>query len=121
MFTKWNKDFEYDNFGSNSVVDTVNQELKSKGLNPIPLKEVEDKMNNMKKGVLMKALSDIIWKYNEGTKPEDVISKKELARRLIAPWIEEIQKEFYTNGKWERKLPIEKIIDKLFQKFPRRF
>ncbi len=121
MFTVWNKDFEYDNFGSGSVIEKVNQVLKSKSLNPIPLKEVEDRMNNTKKGVLMKSLDSVLWCYNNGTKLDHIISKKDLARELIAPRIAEIQKEYYMNGKWEPKLGIEHIINKLFQMFPRRF
>jgi hypothetical protein len=120
MFTVWNKDFEYDNFGSGPVIEKVNQILKSKGFNLVSLKEVEDRMDT-KGEVLMKALSSVFGKHNNSMKFDKIISKKELARKLIAPRIAEIQKEFYVNGNWERKLPIEQTIDKLFQKFPRRY
>ncbi|MGH9927283.1 MAG: TOPRIM nucleotidyl transferase/hydrolase domain-containing protein, partial [Nitrososphaeraceae archaeon] len=75
MFTIWNKDFEYDNFGPEKIVKKVNQMLRSRGLNTVLIKDVKRRMVT-NQDVLMKALDNVIRKNNNGKKLDDVVSKK---------------------------------------------
>ena len=112
---EWNKDFEYDNFGTDLVVENVNEMLKAKFYDPISKDDVISeltKSNNVLMLVIKKILS------NNGLDFDDVISKKELGKKLFEPRLAEIEMEIKYQG-WKPKLPLEIFLEDLFIKFPR--
>ena len=75
MIHKWKNDFEYDNFGIQAVVDTINRILSAKGYNPISLSEIESEVSNDK--VLMKVIRNVFGRENQKGL-EDIIFLKSI-------------------------------------------
>ena len=111
MFKIWEKDFEYDNFTQEKVVEKTNDLLKKNSYEyTISMDEVNNTIGNK---MLMKAISDLIYtKY--GKIMDDIISKSELGKLLIL----ERSKEIILEKDWQPKLPIEKTLEQLFKKYP---
>jgi len=116
MYHVWQKDFESDNFETDQVINTVNTILADKDYKEIRREEVSKKLSNSHVG-LMKAIFDVVWDENE-TKLSDVVSKVELAKKLIEPRITEIRAERYGKG-WKPVLPIEQQLNRIFNIIPR--
>jgi hypothetical protein len=112
----WIKDFEYDNFGTDAMVREVNIILKSKGFPPISGEKVSNTLRTSNK-VLMSAISAIFYEEN-GIKLNEILSKKELAKKLITNRSSEIEKERFDGDGWKPKLPIERVLNEIFHKFP---
>lgn len=108
MFHKWNRDFEYDNFGLNAVVNRVNDLLAGEGYDCIDRTEVEVRMSSTN-CALINCIANIVGRYNPGIE----FSKLKLARSLINERLMEIRQERGDKG-WEPKLPIEKLLKKIF-------
>lgn len=81
MSKAWDKDFEYDNFGTKRVVEKIAELLRGKvdgGI--LTVDEVEEKMKNG--SVLMNAISAVTnSKY--GMKVDDIVKKPELTEMLM--------------------------------------
>ena len=107
---------EYDNFEIDQVINNVNTMLRDKMNREVRKEEVVQKLSNSSIG-LMKALSDVVWRENQ-KKFTDIISKVELAHRLIEPRTIEIRKERDFDG-WKPVLPIEQQLNKIFSLVPR--
>ena len=116
MYHIWQRDFESDNFEIGRVIDTVNTMLKEKNQKEIKKEEVIQKLSNPSIG-LMKAVSDVVWDVNE-SKLSDLVSKVDLAKKLIEPRIAEIRIE-RDNKAWKPILPIEQQLYKIFDIIPR--
>jgi hypothetical protein len=116
MYHVWQKDFESDNFEIDKVIDTVNMILKEKDQKEIRKEDVIQKLSNPSIG-LMKAISDVVWNVNE-SKFSDLVSKVDLAKKLIEPRIAEIRTERDNKG-WKPILPIEQQLYKIFDIIPR--
>jgi hypothetical protein len=67
--------------------------------------------------VLMLTIKKIL--KNQTIQFDDVISKKILAQNLIADRINDIEKERNSSEGWKPKLPIEIILNKIFQTIPK--
>ncbi|AIF82330.1 hypothetical protein NTE_00248 [Candidatus Nitrososphaera evergladensis SR1] len=115
MSRAWNKDFEYDNFGTKRVVEKVAELLAGKVNGAtLSVEEVEEKMKNG--SVLMNAISAITnSKY--GLKVADIVKKPELTEILIRERVEKIREE-RNAGEWKPDLEIEKVLDKIFKMIP---
>ncbi len=111
----WEKDFEYDNFGTGWIIETVNHKLVEGGFAPIETNEVESRIEAHPEERLWKTVHDICWMKN-GVEIEDVISKASLARILGIERAEEIRQES-KSGKYKPKLKIEEEIIKIYEKF----
>lgn len=116
MYHIWQKDFESDNFEIGQVINTVNTMLKEKNQKEIKTEDVIPKLSNPSIG-LMKAISDVVWNVNE-SKFSDLVSKVDLAKKLIEPRITEIRTERDNKG-WKPILPIEQQLYKIFDIVPR--
>lgn len=114
--TFWTGDFEYDNFGIDSVLAEVNVQLKERLMKEINKKDVLSKLNSA--NVLMSAI-DTVCKEHNGIKIADVISKKTLAQKLMAPRLNEIEKERASSQGWKPKLRIEFTLNEIFRRIPR--
>lgn len=112
----WQKDFEYDNFGPEIILNELNDILKAKGFRKISKEEVSDLLNKSNK-VLMNVISNIVYQEN-GVKLHELFSKRELAEKLISARSVEIEKERFEGDGWKPKLPIEIVLNEIFQKFP---
>ena len=112
---EWDKDFEYDNFGTDLVVEKVNEMLKDKIYDPVSKDDVISELTKSNK-VLMLVIKNILKK--KGLKMDELISKKELGKKLIESRLAEIQMEIRFQG-WKPKLPLEIFLQELFIKFPR--
>jgi hypothetical protein len=112
----WKKDFEYDNFGPEIILNELNDILKGKGFRKISKEEVSDLLNKSAK-VLMNAISNKVYQEN-GVKLHEVFSKRELAEKLISARSVEIEKERFEGDGWKPKLPIEIVLNEIFHKFP---
>ncbi len=66
----------------------------------------------------MKIANDIFWREN-GVKLHEAISKKDLASKLISKRIIEIANERISEEGWKPKLPIEKVLKRIFCRIPR--
>ena len=99
-------DFEQDNFGLSKVLAIVNNKLQEQGMVTLTADEVGIEMRKEK--VLMRAI-DSVCNSKFPRKLDDIISKKEIARILMAQRIKEIRKEFGEGG-WKPILPIEKAL-----------
>ena len=106
MYEIWNGDFEQDNFGLSKVLAIVNNKLQEQGMVTLTADEVGIEMRKEK--VLMRAI-DSVCNSKFPRKLDDIISKKEIARILMAQRIKEIRKEFGEGG-WKPILPIEKAL-----------
>ena len=112
---EWDKDFEYDNFGTDMVVEKVNEILKDKLYDPISKDDVLSELTKSN-DVLMLIIKNILKK--KGLKMDELISKKKLGKELIEPRLAEIQMEISFQG-WKPKLPVEIFLQDLFIKFPK--
>ena len=110
MYKIWEKDFEYDNFGTNKIVDEINLMFKEKNYNyEITIEEVNNELNNK---VLKKAIKDVFHnKYNK--KFDDFIKTPDISKRLIKDRIYTIRKDG-----WNPQLPLEEVLEYLFNKYP---
>ena len=106
MHEIWNGDFEQDNFGLSKVLAIVNNKLQEQGMVTLTADEVGIEMGKGK--VLMRAIGSVC-NSKFFRKLDDIISKKEITRILMAQRIEEIRKEFGEGG-WKPTLPIEKAL-----------
>lgn len=111
----WEKDFEFDNFGLNYTVETVNEKLVEDGYAPIETNEVQSRLKTHPRDRLWKAVHDVCWLKN-GIGIDIVISKTKLARTLGLRRAEEIQHEL-NEGKYKPKWRIEEEILKIHEKF----
>jgi hypothetical protein len=116
MYYMWRGDFEQDNFGLSKVLDAVNQRLQDLEMLTLLYDDIEKEMHEGK--LLMRAI-DAVCNSKLYRKLEDIISKTELATRLMAERIEEIRKEF-DDGGWKPKLPIEQVLDKVIGRLERK-
>lgn len=115
MYLVWNNDFECDNFGVQSVVKAVNELLKAKMCKEVEIVKIEERMK--KPGtMLMNAMSKEIQE-STGQKFSDLVSKPDLADKLMQERLEEIRKERNSDG-WKPKLPIEKTLQQIFRMIP---
>jgi hypothetical protein len=113
----WKRDFEYDNFGVDSVIETVNTQLSANGLKPLQKSEIEQRLINKPEEKLWKAIADIC--YLKNSFPLDsVMSKTELARTLSIGRAEEIRQEIASDS-YKPKWRIEEDIIKVHKKFCR--
>lgn len=117
MIHKWEKDFEYDNFGILNVVSEVNEVLRVKGYKEISFSDVESKLSGTQ-NVLMKVIGDIVW-IEHKIRLDDIVSKKDLAGVLIRNRLQEISIERNSEQGWQPKLPIETVLKKIFHEIPR--
>jgi len=113
----WEKDFEFDNFGLNCTVETVNEKLVENGYGPIETNAVEKRLSNHPRARLWKAVHDECWQKN-GIKIDDVLSKAQLARILALRRAKEIRQEL-SESKYKPKWRIEEEIEKIYKKFCR--
>ena len=104
----WDKDFELDNFGVCTVVDTINKELKKNNLKSISVKSVEKQMN---KTSLFKAVWDVLYK-EQNIELKKIITKPGLAMKILEPRMIQIKKEYFGN-KWLPVYPIEKKLSEI--------
>lgn len=111
----WEKDFEFDNFGLNCTVETVNEKLVENGFRPIETNVVENRLNTHPRDRFWKAVHDACWMKN-GIRIDDVISKTSLARNLGLRRAEEIQQEL-GKSKYKPKWKIEEEIVKIYERF----
>ena len=111
----WKKDFEFDNFGLNCTVETVNEKLIENGYAPIETNEVESRLKAHPKERLWKAVHDVCWLKNR-IRIDLVISKPKLARTLGLRRAKEIQQEL-SESKYKPKWGIEEEILKIYEKF----
>src|SRR5215207_970046 len=116
MYHIWQRDFESDNFEVGQVLDIVNIILKEKNQKEIRKEDVIQKLSNPTIG-LMKAVADVIWNVDQ-CKFSDLVSKVDLAKKLIEPRIAEIRRERDNEG-WKPILPIEQQLYKIFDIIPR--
>jgi hypothetical protein len=116
-YHKQNRDFEYDNFGVDTVVNYVNSVLKYKGLKQIEKNEVEKELSSTNNALMNRINNIIIPKEN---KRKYEIAKKSMCKDLIANRIKEIEIETERkSGKnWKPSLPIEYILKKVFEISP---
>jgi len=112
----WTRDFEFDNFGTDKILTEVNNILMAKGIQQISNSQVSEALEKSGKS-LMSIISSIL-NQQSGIKLYDVISKPELAHRLITSRAAEIARERFEADGWKPKLPIEVILNQIFQKFP---
>lgn len=117
MIHTWRRDFEFDNFGIKEVLKFINEELESKKYPPLSIVDVQNKIKGTD-DVLMKVINDIFRKQNKINLAK-VISKKGLGTKLIAKRAKEILKERTSTSGWQTKLPIEKVLKKIFYIIPR--
>lgn len=113
----WEKDFEYDNFGLNYIVESVNEKLVENGFASIEGNAVKDRIAHHPEERLWKAVHDVCWMKNS-IEVDDVISKTSLARTLTMKRAEEIRHEI-KSGKYKPKWRIEQEIIKVCEKFCR--
>jgi len=116
MYHIWQRDFESDNFEVGQVLDIVNIILKEKNQKEIRKEDVIQKLSNPTIG-LMKAVADVIWNVDQ-CKFSNLVSKVDLAKKLIEPRIAEIRRERDNEG-WKPILPIEQQLYKIFDIIPR--
>jgi hypothetical protein len=116
MYHVWKKDFESDNFDTGLMINTINKILKEKGQKEVKQEEVNTRLSNSSTG-LMKIISDAIWEENK-IRFSDVVSKVELAKKLIDSRIIEIRTERHSGG-WKPVLPIEQLLYKIFRTVPK--
>jgi hypothetical protein len=113
-YHKWKKDFEYDNFGVDAIVNYVNLKLRNKGLEGIQKKEVEHELSTTDK-TLMNIINNQIMRINR-TKYK--ISKNTMCKTLTYDRISEIDANLRVGKEWEPFLPIEHVLKKVFRIFP---
>lgn len=111
----WERDFEYDNFGIDVMVETVNKELLEKGLSPIDKSDVEQRLKDKPTEKLWKSISSICYLKNS-IPIDDVISKTKLARTLSLMRAEEIKQEIAKNS-YRPKWKIEEDLVKIYNMF----
>jgi hypothetical protein len=113
-YHKWNKDFEYDNFGLCAITDYVNSMLKQKGLNQISKDEVEKEITTTD-NVLTTIINNLISKEN---RKKFKLSKVSMCQDLVADRIKEITSARESGNNWKPQLPIEHVLKKIFEIFP---
>jgi hypothetical protein len=113
-YHKWERDFEYDNFGVEAVVKYVNFELKQRGLRQISKNEVEKELSDTNKAMMN--IVDILIARENRMKYE--ISKKLMCKSLILDRVTEIKEARKREKNWEPWFPIEHILKKVFGIFP---
>jgi hypothetical protein len=112
----WEKDYEYDNFGTTKVVEKVNIFLREKGHKQgITVEEVELRMQN-NNSVLMNAVS-AITNSKFGMKLNEIVGKPKLTEELMQDRIAKIREE-RDKGEWMPELEIEKVMKKIFDIIP---
>ena len=114
----WRKDFEYDNFGLDAVVDKINELItktnRETNSNFTMITKTRIK-KQIKGAALVKTIENEFGKKNQ----EDLyktlrISKPGLSKLLFEPRYKTIRKEVQED-KWKPKLPIEKQFSKLYR------
>ena len=115
----WDKDFEYDNFGIDKVVDMINDIVRRNNISlngcimEIDKSLIKERLKDPTL-VLMKAVEIEFGKLNQKNLYKALqISKPKLSESLFVPRIKEIESEI-NKGNWKPKLPIEKIIEEIF-------
>lgn len=114
MYKVWRDDFESDNFGINEVLDEINKSVLAKGFNPILKSEVIHKTE--KNRSFMNVVSGEFY-YKNKREFDKVMSKVDIIRPFIDDRVKEIKLEYTKNG-WEPRLPIEKVMNRIFDKLP---
>jgi hypothetical protein len=114
----WRKDFEYDNFGLDGVVNKIN-ELITKSNRETNSNFTRITKNSIKKQIKGSALVKTIENEFGRKNQQDLykalrISKPGLSMLLFEPRCKTIRKEVQED-KWKPKLPIEKQFSKLFK------
>lgn len=119
LVRKWNRDFETENFGIDTVLDKINQNLAERGHKSVDKSEVENRMKSTGEA-LIKVIENIIRKNNRDEEKQirknESISKPHLAELLIGDRLKEIQIE--DDPDWDAKLPIEKELKRIFRLIP---
>lgn len=113
-YHKWDRDFEYDNFGVEATVKYVNYELKQMNLKQLSKNKVEKELSSSNKA-MMNIIEILIARENR-IKYE--ISKKSMCKSLILDRVTEIKEARMRGEKWEPWLPIEHALKKVFGMFP---
>ena len=109
----WNNDFEVDNFGIDIVIEKINSVLIKNGNNSITTDEVK---KEMKQKALFNAISSVVYK-NQRIELTKLITKPELAMRILDPRIKNIRKEYYDN-EWVPVYLIEKELKRILRTIP---
>jgi hypothetical protein len=116
MYHIWEKDFEYDNFGTAKVLEKINIFLREKGHKEgITLEEVESRMQD-DNSVLMNAVS-AITNSKLGMKLDKIVGKPKLTEELMRDRIAKIREE-RDKGEWMPELGIEKVLKKIIDSIP---
>jgi hypothetical protein len=116
MFHAWEKDYEYDNFGTTKVVEKVNIFLRERSHKQgITVEEVELRMQN-NNSVLMNAVS-AITNSKFGMKLNEIVGKPKLTEELMQDRIAKIREE-RDKGEWMPEPEIEKVMKKIFDIIP---
>lgn len=110
----WNNNFEVDNFGIDIVIEKINSVLIKNGNNSITTDEVK---KEMKQKALFNAISSVVYK-NQRIELAKLITKPELAMRILDPRIKNIRKEYYDN-EWVPVYPIEKELKRILRTIPK--
>jgi hypothetical protein len=116
--TIWSKDFEFDNFGVEKILVELNIILKSKDIQPLSNAQVSETLENSNR-TPMNVVSSTL-NQRSGVKLDEIISKKELAQKLISSRSIDIASERFEGEGWKPKLPIEVVLNKIFRKMPNR-
>jgi hypothetical protein len=113
-YHKWSRDFEYDNFGTEVVLDYVNLMLKSSGLKELLMEEVVEELSQ-NNGGLVHIIERLISKKN---KIKYLISKRSMCESLMSKRFSEIEFTRKEGKNWEPSLPIERVLRRVLEKFP---
>jgi hypothetical protein len=101
----WQKDFEDDNFSEREIITAVN-ELLQKWNYSVSIEELNS-AGDSSKPVLKRVAQVVYTKYRENLK--DILSKRDLAMRLVGPRLKEIHEEINGNC-YTPKLELEKAL-----------
>ena len=95
------------------MIEKINSVLIKNGNNSITTDEVK---KEMKQKALFNAISSVVYK-NQRIELTKLITKPELAMRILDPRIKNIRKEYYDN-EWVPVYPIEKELKRILRTIP---
>lgn len=109
----WRQDFELDNFGVELILKTFNKILPKmiKG-GIITNEEIEKELKNKE---WFEAINSAIYKKY---KLKQIISKPDLAMKILKPRIKQIEIE-YNAGEWKPVYPIEQVLKPILRRVPK--
>jgi len=101
----WQKDFEDDNFSEPEILRAVNQLLQERNYS-VSTGDLESTGDSSKS--ILKRVGQVVYtKYQENL--QDVLSKRDLALKLVEPRLEEMHEEVNGN-RYTPKLELEKVL-----------